>query len=100
MQFEPRARTSMKFGLFHQMQFPKPWPAGEHTDYRIHWDTLEEAERAEQAGFDTFWLTEHHFYEEIGHSSAPEVFLAARRSRGRPAPAWPSSASRRCRSTS
>ena len=66
----------MKFGLMAQMQAPKPWPEGEDVDYRIHWDTLNEAIHAEAVGFDHFWLTEHHFYEEIGHSSAPEVFLA------------------------
>ena len=67
----------MKFGLMAQMQAPKPWPAGVDMDYQIHWQTLEHAIRAEEAGFDSFWLTEHHFYEEIGHSSAPEVFLGA-----------------------
>ncbi len=67
----------MKFGLMAQMQAPKPWPDGVDMDYKIHWDTLEEAVYAEAVGFDYFWLTEHHFYEEIGHSSAPEVFLAA-----------------------
>jgi len=29
------------------------------------------------AGFHCFWMTEHHFYEEIGHSSAPEITLTA-----------------------
>ena len=50
---------------------------GENVDHRIHWDTLAEAVLAEQVGFDYYWATEHHFYEEIAHSSAPEVFLAA-----------------------
>ena len=67
----------MKFGLMAQMQAPKPWPEGVDMDYQIHWQTLEQALRAEEVGFDAFWLTEHHFYEEIGHSSAPEVFLGA-----------------------
>src|SRR4051794_36353342 len=75
MQFWRRA--AMKFGLMSQMQAPKPWPDGENTDYRIHWDTFNEAVHAEAVGFDSVWLTEHHFYEEIGHSSAPEVFLGA-----------------------
>jgi luciferase family oxidoreductase group 1 len=67
----------VKFGLIAQMQVPKPWPAGENVDQRIHWDTLAEAVLAEEVGFDYYWATEHHFYEEIAHSSAPEVFLAA-----------------------
>jgi alkanesulfonate monooxygenase SsuD/methylene tetrahydromethanopterin reductase-like flavin-dependent oxidoreductase (luciferase family) len=66
----------VKFGLIAQMQAPKPWPEGENVDHRIHWDTLAEAVLAEKVGFD-YWATEHHFYEEIAHSSAPEVFLAA-----------------------
>jgi alkanesulfonate monooxygenase SsuD/methylene tetrahydromethanopterin reductase-like flavin-dependent oxidoreductase (luciferase family) len=67
----------MKFGLLMQMEIPKPWPDGVDVDHRIHWQTLEQGIVADQAGFDYFWLTEHHFYEEIGHCSAPEVFLAA-----------------------
>ena len=67
----------MKFGLIAKMQAPKPWPDGENVDHRIHWDTLAEAVLAEEVGFDYYWATEHHFYEEIAHSSAPEVFLAA-----------------------
>lgn len=67
----------MKFGLMTQLQIPKPWPEGVDVDYRAHWDALEEAVLGEQAGFDYFWITEHHFFEEVGHSSAPEVFLAS-----------------------
>jgi alkanesulfonate monooxygenase SsuD/methylene tetrahydromethanopterin reductase-like flavin-dependent oxidoreductase (luciferase family) len=66
----------VKFGLIAQMQAPRPWPDLENVDHRIHWDTLAEAVLAEEVGFDYYWATEHHFYEEIAHSSAPEVFLA------------------------
>src|SRR4029453_10080521 len=59
------------------MQAPKPGPDGENVDHRIHWDTLAEAMLAEEVGFDYYWATEHHFYEEIAHSSAPEIFLTA-----------------------
>src|SRR5215510_1330634 len=59
------------------MQAPKPWPAGENVDHRIHWDTLAEAVLAEEVGFGYYWATEQHGDEEIANSSAPEVFLAA-----------------------
>jgi len=65
----------MKFGLMAQMQAPRPWPEGVDMDFRIRWQTFEQALRAKEVGFDAFWLTERHFYDEIGHSSAPEVFL-------------------------
>src|SRR5262249_37959789 len=74
----------VKFGLIAQMQAPKPWPTGENVDHRIHWDTLAEAVLAEEVGFDYYWATEHHFYEEIAHSSAPEIFLAALATRTTP----------------
>ena len=38
---------------------------------------MEQAVYAEAVGFDTYWQTEHHFFPEIGHSSSPEMFLAA-----------------------
>ena len=63
----------MKFGLMAQMQAPKPWPEGVNMDYQIHWQTFEQALRAEEVGFDAFWLTEHHFYEEIGHKGGQKV---------------------------
>lgn len=66
----------MQFGYFSQLQMPKPWH-GENAEYDLYWNAMDEAVHAEAVGFDTYWQTEHHFYSEIGHSSAPEVFLAA-----------------------
>ncbi len=43
----------------------------------MHKEAIEEAVHAEAVGFDAYWQTEHHFYTEIGHSSAPEIVLAA-----------------------
>ena len=66
----------MRFGYFSQLQMPKPW-RGEGAEQQLYWDAIDEAVHAEAVGFDYYWQTEHHFYSEIGHSSAPEVFLGA-----------------------
>ncbi|MBI3330069.1 MAG: LLM class flavin-dependent oxidoreductase [Nitrospinae bacterium] len=65
----------MKFALFNQLQMPKPW--GENAEVRMYKEAIREAVHAEAVGFDAYWQTEHHFYTEIGHSSAPEIVLAA-----------------------
>jgi alkanesulfonate monooxygenase SsuD/methylene tetrahydromethanopterin reductase-like flavin-dependent oxidoreductase (luciferase family) len=65
----------MKFGLMTQIQMPRPWT--ETTERQAFWDNLDQAVAAEAAGFEHFWITEQHFFIEIGHSSCPEMFLAA-----------------------
>ena len=65
----------MRFGIFYELQLPRPWaPDAEH---RLLKDSLEQVELADSLGFDYVWAVEHHFLEEYSHSSAPEVFLAA-----------------------
>src|SRR6187397_3042619 len=65
----------MKFGIFYELQLPRPWePGGEH---RLYQNALDQVELADQLGYDYAWEVEHHFLEEYSHSSAPEVFLAA-----------------------
>ncbi len=65
----------MKFGIFYELQRPRPWgPDGEEKLVR---EALEQIELADRLGFDSVWEVEHHFLEEYSHSSAPEVFLAA-----------------------
>jgi len=70
-----QGRGYMKFALFNQLQMPKPW--GENAEVRLYKESIREAVHAEAVGFDAYWQTEHHFYTEIGHSSAPEIVLAA-----------------------
>ncbi|MGH8066332.1 MAG: LLM class flavin-dependent oxidoreductase [Candidatus Entotheonellia bacterium] len=65
----------MQFALFNQLQMPKPWR--ENAEVLMYREAIEEAVYAEAVGFDAYWQTEHHFYTEIGHSSAPEIVLAA-----------------------
>jgi alkanesulfonate monooxygenase SsuD/methylene tetrahydromethanopterin reductase-like flavin-dependent oxidoreductase (luciferase family) len=65
----------VKFGLMTQIQMPKPWgPDAEQLAYR---QALEQAAAAEAAGFGYFWITEQHFFLEIGHSPCPDMLLAA-----------------------
>ena len=65
----------MKFGIFYELQLPRPWaPDSEH---RLYKDALGQVELADELGYDYAWQVEHHFLEEYSHSPAPEVFLAA-----------------------
>lgn len=70
----------MKFGLFYELQLPKPYdkdtwdPDAEH---RIYKEALEQIEFADKLGFDYVFEVEHHHLEEYAHSSAPEIVLAA-----------------------
>src|ERR671910_1823601 len=65
----------MKFGIFYELQLPRPWQAdSEHTLLK---HALDEIELADRLGYDYAWVVEHHFLEEYSHSSAPEVFLGA-----------------------
>jgi len=65
----------MKFGLMTQIQMPRPWK--ENAEWRAYHDGLDQAVAAEAHGFEYFWITEQHFLAEIGHSSCPDMFLAA-----------------------
>jgi alkanesulfonate monooxygenase SsuD/methylene tetrahydromethanopterin reductase-like flavin-dependent oxidoreductase (luciferase family) len=65
----------MKFGIFYELQLPRPWlPGGELQLYR---NALDQVELADRLGYDYAWEVEHHFLEEYSHSPAPEVFLGA-----------------------
>jgi len=65
----------MKFGVFYELQLPKPWRRDDEYELLNH--ALDQVELADQLGYDYAWEVEHHFLEEYSHSSAPEVFLAA-----------------------
>jgi len=65
----------MKFGVFYEMQLPKPWAPGD--ERRLFHEALAQVELADRLGYDYAWEVEHHFLDEYSHSSAPEVFLAA-----------------------
>ena len=65
----------MKFGIFIDLQLPRPWQQGDES--KLFHEALEQVELADRLGIDYVWVQEHHFLEEYCHSSAPEVFLAA-----------------------
>lgn len=70
----------MKFGLFYELQLPRPadhdqWDPG--AEHRIYHEMLDQVELADKLGFDYVFEVEHHFLEEYSHSSAPEMMMAA-----------------------
>jgi alkanesulfonate monooxygenase SsuD/methylene tetrahydromethanopterin reductase-like flavin-dependent oxidoreductase (luciferase family) len=65
----------MKFGIFYELQLPRPWT--ERSEYQLLQDALAQIELADRLGFDYAWCVEHHFLEEYSHCSAPEGFLGA-----------------------
>ncbi len=70
----------MKFGLFYELQLPKPYDSDDwdpEAELRVYHEALDQIELADELGFDYVFEVEHHHLEEYAHSSAPEVFLAA-----------------------
>jgi alkanesulfonate monooxygenase SsuD/methylene tetrahydromethanopterin reductase-like flavin-dependent oxidoreductase (luciferase family) len=65
----------MRFGLFYELQIPKPWDAT--SERRVISEAIQQVVLADQIGIDYAWATEHHFLEEYAHCSASEVFLSA-----------------------
>lgn len=65
----------MKFGIFYELQLPRPWEGG--AEHNLFQNALTQIELADKLGYDYAWQVEHHFMEEYSHSSAPEVFLGA-----------------------
>ena len=65
----------MKFGLMTQIQMPRPW--GPDAEMAAYHNAIAQAEAGEAAGFGYFWITEQHFFAEIGHSACPDMLLSA-----------------------
>jgi alkanesulfonate monooxygenase SsuD/methylene tetrahydromethanopterin reductase-like flavin-dependent oxidoreductase (luciferase family) len=66
----------MKIDLLYELQMPRPWiSATPESD--CFWQAMDQIRLADQVGFNTVWVVEHHFQTEYSHSSAPEVFLGA-----------------------
>src|SRR5512140_1485770 len=65
----------MKFGMFFELQLPRPWQPDD--EQQLYSNALDWVEIADRVGLDVAWAQEHHFLEEYSHSTAPEVFLAA-----------------------
>ncbi len=65
----------MQFGLFYQLHVPRPWHS--RSEYEVFRQAIDQVVQAEQEGFEYTWLAEHHFLEEVSHSSAPDLLMAA-----------------------
>ena len=65
----------MKFGIFYELQLPRPWT--EESERALLKNAVSQIELADRLGYDYAWAVEHHFLEEYSHCSAPEVFLGA-----------------------
>ena len=65
----------MRFGVFYELQLPKPWQPGD--ERRLFREALQQVQLADRLGYDYAWAVEHHFLDEYSHCSAPEVFLAS-----------------------
>src|SRR6202171_2402850 len=74
-------RDVMKFGIFYELQLPRPWQAGD--ELKLYQNALTQLETADRLGYDHAWVVEHHFLEEYSHSPSPESFLAAASQRTR-----------------
>src|ERR1700685_1130783 len=68
-------RVRMKFGIFYELQCPRPWE--QFTERDLYQNALTQVELADKLGYHYAWEVEHHFLEEYSHSPQPEVFLAA-----------------------
>jgi alkanesulfonate monooxygenase SsuD/methylene tetrahydromethanopterin reductase-like flavin-dependent oxidoreductase (luciferase family) len=71
----------MKFGIFYELQLPRPWVPD--AELKLYQDALTQVELADRLGYDYAWMVEHHFLEEYSHCPAPESFLGAASQRTR-----------------
>jgi alkanesulfonate monooxygenase SsuD/methylene tetrahydromethanopterin reductase-like flavin-dependent oxidoreductase (luciferase family) len=65
----------VKFGLMTQLQIPRPWE--QNAELNAYRNLVDQAVAGEAAGFHYFWLTEMHFFKQIGHSPCPDLLHAA-----------------------
>ena len=65
--------SSVDFGLWYDFRNPEPWQIDFEQFYA---ERLDQIARAETMGFDSVWLTEHHFCDD-GYTPSPLVIHAA-----------------------
>jgi len=65
----------MKLGLLYEMQ--RPYEGTNVDENRLYKEVIEQCLVAEEMGFDSFWLVEHHFLTGFSASPCPEVMLGA-----------------------
>jgi len=64
----------VKFDIFAEIQ--KAGPVRPGHEALVLRESIEQARAADAAGFECWWLVEHHACEEFSYSSAPELILA------------------------
>lgn len=64
----------MKLSLLYELQRPR---GADDYDAKVVHECIEQAELADQAGFDRLWMTEHHFLVGFSHSPCQDLVLAA-----------------------
>jgi alkanesulfonate monooxygenase SsuD/methylene tetrahydromethanopterin reductase-like flavin-dependent oxidoreductase (luciferase family) len=65
--------NTVNFGLWYDFRNPQPW----RQDFeRFYAERLDQIAQAEDMGFDSVWLTEHHFCDD-GYTPSPLVLAAA-----------------------
>jgi alkanesulfonate monooxygenase SsuD/methylene tetrahydromethanopterin reductase-like flavin-dependent oxidoreductase (luciferase family) len=65
----------MKLGLLYEMQ--RPYEGTNVDENRLYKEVVEQCLFAEEMGFESFWLVEHHFLTGFSASPCPEVMLGA-----------------------
>ena len=65
--------AAVNYGLWYDFRNPQPWRADFETFYR---ERLDQIASAESLGFDSVWLTEHHFCDD-GYTPSPLVLAGA-----------------------
>ena len=65
----------MKFAVFYEITVPRPWT--DESERTVYENSLEQIRLADELGFQTVWIVEHHFFEEHSHMPQPDLFLAA-----------------------
>src|ERR1043165_6102232 len=58
-----------------QLQIPRP--AEPHAEANAYKNVIAQAVAGDAAGFHYYWLTEMHFFQQIGHSPCPALNPAA-----------------------
>jgi len=47
----------MKFGIFYELQLPRPWAP--NAELKLYQDALTQVELADRLGYDYAWMVEH-----------------------------------------
>src|SRR5262249_1416722 len=60
----------MKFGIFYELQLPRPWER--NSELNLYQDALMQVELADRLGYHFAWEVEPHLLEDSSHAPAPE----------------------------